>query len=169
MRKSQIFKLCVRVVLLFFTLSLSVISVLATFSALNILGKTGNVSFGTGIEHNLDVESNPANWEINIPFYINNDGYFDLTDLSVYLSVTLYNATYITGEQIYSGTTHYPDILRGEDRYGWLNITSFTPPIGFVKTSGLDFNVDLLLNGKYSLGLLELSVVISNLTVYTEP
>ncbi|MBN1800249.1 MAG: hypothetical protein JW891_02010 [Candidatus Lokiarchaeota archaeon] len=167
MRKSRIVKLILTIVLLFFTLSLSIVSVLAGISAVNILGNPNNVQLVGAPDPDFS-DSNPNNWQVSIQFYINNDGYFDLTRLSFSLSMSYYNGS-SEGTEILSVSQNYPNIPSGRDLLTWFNITGVEVPSGFIVTSGMQFKGDMTLSGRYSLDMLEFRAVFTNQTIYEVP
>ncbi len=167
MRKSRIVKMVLTIVLLFFTLSLSIVSVLAGISAVNILGNPNNVQLmGAPVPDFSDPD--PENWQVSIQFYINNDGYFDLTKLSFSIAMSYYNGS-SEGTELLSISQKYSDIPIGQDLLAWFNITGITVPSDFNITSGMKFMGDMTLSGRYSLDMLEFRAVFTNQTIYEAP
>ncbi|MFX1274945.1 MAG: hypothetical protein ACFFBP_03695 [Promethearchaeota archaeon] len=164
MRKARIFRLVVRLFLLTFTVSLSIVSALAGWSAVNILMNEDNIRVDMdNIVTHLD-PSDIGNWYVYIPFNITNDGYFDLNAFTITISIDMYyNASYTESARILSHSTLPVDIRRGDTYPGGLNATNFNTIPVFDPGYTPYVLIDLILSGYYSLNLLSFDVVFENI------
>lgn len=176
MRKSRIFRLVVRIFLLIFTISLSVVSILGGLSAVNILSNSDNFSFDfDNVEFNFNA-SDPSQNNITVPFSFNNDGYFDLTkmELTIDIYLTYKHVNYTTPgenvtrtaklftadytEAIVLATTTHNGVFFGDST----NFLDVPDEDEIDSTAPTDFFMDILLSAKYSHELLTFSIEINN-------
>ena len=185
MRPSRIFRLIIRMFLLLLTVSMSLVSFLGGLSAVLILGVDENgdnniqVPSGT-VATSLNISA-PETMTIDIPFKIKNAGYFDLTDLELWVKLKMTyshwdyggpNVNVTRTALIFNKTASFDIIVAGATLE-----TNFTgtgaPGGGFLPlnipniTAGeinvfmaLIFTIDIELTCTYSLGLLDLGVEI---------
>ncbi len=165
MRKARIFRLVVRIFLLTFTVSLSIISALSGLSAINILTNEGNIYVGTDdIDYYLD-PSDPDNWYVYVPFNITNDGYFDLNDLQLSLSIDMYyNESHAFSANILTHSTIPCNVPKGTLFEGEINATDFTIP-EFNPAIIPYFLADLSLTASYSFNLISFRAVIEDFNI----
>lgn len=176
MRVSRLFRLLIRMLLLLLTLSMSFISFLGGLSAIQILSNPDNVVIPNGeIEYNPD-PLDPENNSIKIPFKFKNDGYFDLEDLYIKVSINLKYKDNITLKEknvlIYEAETKFGTIKRGatlKDSYESDPedfITENFPELTDFATNRMAyFTADVYLKASYSLGLLSFSVKVFDIDI----
>lgn len=159
MRPARAVRLVFRIFLLTCTLSLSVVSILGGLSAINILMNPENINLDFDSISYYVNSSEPSDSYLNLPFSITNDGYFELTDISVYISINLvYNATY-KEKNVFRGNKTYKDIKKTETRHGNFNATPLNdlPPGIFTFQY---FELNFTLSAWYSLKLLKIEIEI---------
>jgi len=143
------------------------VSILTALSAINIFTNNENI--------NLDVDSidvyinatQPDESYINIPFSITNDGYFDLTDLTFFLTIEMdYNTSHLR-QLIHDGNKTFPDIKKTETLNGNYNASSFTLPSGIFIPNFIIVNFSM--SAWYSFNLLNIRVEVSNRSIPISP
>ena len=89
MRPSRVFRLIVSIFVYLLSISMSHTSFLAGYSAILILTNPENIQVPDGkIEANFDL-TDKDNLEINVPYKITNDGYFNLEDVSISITIKM--------------------------------------------------------------------------------
>ena len=164
------FRLIIRVFVLFLTLSMSLVSFLGGLSAVMILSNEENIKLPNGsITTNIDF-SNPSGLYIKVPFEITNTGYFDLEDL--FVGIKIY-AVDVHGERIevFNKGNNFGKIIKGEtltDAYiatvDDFNIENLLYAyISLDSGSTISLKADIIVSAKYSLGLISFRVEVTNL------
>jgi hypothetical protein len=181
MRPSRIFRWIVRIFLLVFTLSLSVVSLLGGFSAVTILDPDSyNVKIGTPT-YNFDI-SDPNNLQILVPFNITNAGVYELGDVSLNLGIwmtygdkTNFNQTTIV--KVFQKAINYGNIAPGTILISNLNgtgsdgfiLSNIPDPLTEVDKTrlpyDLEFNANFTFSASYSLNLYTFTVNTINQTI----
>lgn len=187
MRPSRIFRLIIRMFLLLLTVSMSLVSFLGGLSAVLILGVDengdNNIQIPSGpVSSSLNISA-PETMTLDIPFKITNAGYFDLTNLELWVklkmeyswwnhpspalnetrSALIFNKS-LAFDPIIAGATLETNFT-GTGAAGGGFITAnipdpdpFTGDINYYMA--LNFTIDIELTCTYSLGLLDLGVEI---------
>ncbi len=185
MRPIRVIRLIIRLMLLVLTLSMSVVSYLGGLSAINILGNTDNIVVPNGdIESNLNMTmttNDSSSLYFKLPFKIVNDGYFDLEDLELKISVSVVfdwinkttpgeNDTIektVFEKEINFGTIRSGNTLKDKyeakgDDFDLSDLPSNTS-IDYTKDPPVEYLIDLVISAKYSLGLIAFRVEIHDL------
>ena len=163
MRPARIIRLVFRIFLLVCTLSLSVVSVLVGLSAVNILTNTENIDLDMDSINIYINATQPDESYISIPFSITNDGYFDLTDLTFFLTIELdYNSSHLK-QLIHDGDKTFPDIKKTETLNDNYNASSLSLPSGIFIPNFVIVNFSM--TAWYSFNLINIRVEVSNKTI----
>ncbi|MHA1467775.1 MAG: hypothetical protein ACTSP6_06820 [Promethearchaeota archaeon] len=180
MRTSRAFRLIIRLFLLLLASSMSLVSFLGGYSALLILGNEDNIDLDVDIEG--DPLLDPTDFEINIEFEINNQGYFDLEDLNiemklylVYIRLNQTNAEKNTTQyvKIYEDDKSFKTIEAGKKKKNSItiepadllqvNFTDIALTADLTKDPVISFEAaEITIKAKYSLGLISFKVVIED-------
>jgi hypothetical protein len=174
MRPSRVFRLIVRVFLLVFTLSLSVVSILGGWSAVTILNPGSNdINIPDGdILTNLDIGNSSI--EIIVPFNISNGGVYDLSNIFIRFQVgmtfgntsTLNNDT--TTVQIFDTAQSYVSVLPGQTlkaNYTGTGSLPLSEVDRYRSPNALEFHANLTFSASYSLNLYTFTVNIIKFSV----
>jgi len=152
---------------------MSITSILAGYSAINILTTPGNINLPSGaIQTNIDLyaysKTGVQNFYVYIPFDYTNAGYFELTDLAIEVTLKIEYIDSDTQEPktiiFFNRKDAYPNVKRGEKYEGWYNIDeddfnyNAIPENLFSKIDTnrdplIDVLADVHLSGEYGIGL----------------
>jgi len=178
MRYSRIVRLVMRLFLLLLASTMSFISFLGGYSALLILGDKDNIDLDVDFDGNPIAD--PLNFEVQIKFEINNQGYFDLEDLKIELELWMdYNilGNPIAEEiKIYDDDKTFSTIEAGKKKENKITIDYET--LEAINWTDLGLNIDtnkdirfiarnVEISAKYSLGLIAFNVEIKKIELDT--
>jgi hypothetical protein len=186
MRPSRVFRWIVRLFLLVFTLSMTIVSVLGGMSAAIILGNPNNITIPSGpIQANFNI-ANVSSMYLRVPFNITNGGYFDLTNFKIdfkvsmvydHVNLTTPGVNTTTSALIFDKSIQFPDILHGKSYNGLFdassgdgfiasNFPNVTTDIDLTRTPHVaEFFANFSLSASYSLDLLSFKVNAYNISV----
>ena len=172
MRPARVFRMILRIFVLVLTISMSLISFLGGLSAVKILSNPDNIKLPNGnIQANFDIQ-HPNSIYIKVPFKITNEGYFDLEDL--YIKITIAAVDGHGDEvEIFQKSTNFGDIPKGEslsdvysgDYKDFIISNIYEAYLQLDYSSGITLKADIVLGAKYELGLLSLRVELYNIPV----
>ncbi len=159
-RVARIFRWTVRIIVLFLTTTMSIVSLLGGLSAVTFFSTPNNILIPAGpiTDHDLNINSTAP--YIAIPFNITNTGYFDMTGFYVEFRITMFNDTDNT--VLHHGSETYGTIPHGQTLSDSYNATDLGAML-------LDLNAEVAMNitvsARYSLDLLYIEVNLVNLNV----
>ncbi|TXT59040.1 MAG: conserved exported protein of unknown function [Promethearchaeota archaeon] len=164
MRIARVFRWIIRILVLVLTLSMSLVSALGALSAFNIFSNPQNIRVPNGdVDFEIDY-LNPENSYIEVPFFVNNSGYYDLTDFSLGFQVAMkYNAT-ADFIEIINTVQEFPDIPEGtalEDIFSATDFENLPNPL-YVDVNAIQLLANITISGTYTLGLLQFQSQIIN-------
>ncbi len=176
MRTARIVRIILSFFIYLFSITMSLTSILAGVSAIQILTVPGNIALPSGpVYTNIDLSlKSQENYRTELNFSITNSGYFDLTDVSVDLTII---ATYLDADTkknktitLFSKTISYPDIGYGETFEGEFNSEpgdfnyDEIPELAEMDLSQTpEFYADCEFTCKYGVQLYGITVVIENI------
>ncbi len=164
MRAARVFRWIIRLLVLVLTLSMSIVSALGALSAFNIFSNPQNVRVPDGdVDFNIDY-LNPENSYISVPFFVNNSGYYDLTDFSLGFQVAMKYNTTSPFVEILDVTQTFPDILKGKALNEVFNASDFKnlPDPLYVDVNATRLLANITVSGTYTLGLMHFQTQIIN-------
>ena len=164
---------------------MSITSILAGYSAINILTTPGNINIPSGaVDSDFNicgyVYHNDRDFYANIPFNYTNAGYFALTDLSIDITLRIVYINKITQESesiiLFTGGVSLPDLNKGETYSGIFvvesdDITYTNIPKDLFYTISQDRDplisvyADASLGGTYGIGLYVFDATIQNIEI----
>lgn len=160
MRASRIFRWVVRIIVLFLTTTMSIVSVLGGLSAVNILSNPNNIQVPAGEITNYNLTSSEK--YVVIPINITNAGYFDLNDLYFGLRMELRNST--ASKEVHNGNKTFGTIKPGEKFSGYYNATNLNiniPPT----IANPELYANITISAKYSIDLLSFRINIFDFNI----
>lgn len=190
MRTARIIRIVLSVFIYFLSLSMSITSILAGYSAISILTNPGSINVPSGpIQSNMDLyrysKYGEENFYSNVPFNFTNSGYFTLTNLKLEIEFTLNYLDLDTNQEtsitIFSSFKSYPDVERRETYSGWFNISKedfyydkipsdIFFSISVEREPLVDVTANIYMNASYGLELYAFSVQVYDLKILeTEP
>ena len=174
MRYSRIFRWVVRIFLLVFTLSLSVVSILGGWSAVTILNPSSNdINIPDGpIITNFNIGNSSI--DIIVPFNISNGGVYELSNIFLRFQVgmtfgntsTLNNDT--TTVKVFDTPHSYGSVLPGQTLKANYSGTGSLPlsEVDWTRLPNvLEFHANLTFSASYSLNLYTFTVSILNFSL----
>jgi len=192
MRPSRVFRLLVRIFILFLTISVTAVSILGGLSAVMILSNQDNFGIDTdNAEFNLDINNSTLiieNVNFSLPFNITNAGYFDLENFQLNIQLGL-NYSQIDGGgpgvnetrivRILDRTQNFGDIpkgLTGNFTFFGANSSflhsSFPDPltdIDWTRSPPLEFYANFTISLDYSVGMHSISITVINIKIGEYP
>jgi len=165
MRLARVLRMILRIFVLVLSLSMSLISFLGGLSAALILSNPNAIKIPDGnIESNFDI-LHPNNIYIKVPFTITNEGYFDLEDLYLTMTITAVDAQ---GNEIviFQKKTIFGDVLKDgtlkteyyADENDFLISNIYAAILTLDVASGIALEADIVLGASYEMGLLSFRI-----------
>lgn len=156
MRPARIFRWAVRILVLFLTATMSIVSVLGGLSAVNLLANPNNIRVPSGPITDYNLTSGEP--YVVIPFNLTNAGYFDLTDLELEFRINNGSESGV----VHDGSENYGTITQGETFVNYYNATNLDLDV-LIYSSNLFANITV--SARYSLNLISFDVNIVNMNV----
>lgn len=183
MRTARIIRVILSIFIYALSISMSITSILAGYSAISILTTPGNINVPSGpVVSNMDLFRYSAygeeNFYTSIPFNYTNAGYFDLTDVYVNISIKFSYLDFITHQnqtiKLFTREDRYPDRNRRETYAGWFNVSTdafnydqipsdIFYRIDISRDPVVEYFMDASFSAKYGMGLYAFKATINNI------